>query len=152
MTPLIVSISDVCEAIATTLSAATDIKSVRSIADIGERIANTDCPCLQVCPEGYIPNVGAETDRATFGGVIRKSKLTVHVYHYPRKMSHIGLDLKAMVEGLDAVSAVLESQEQLPFFGLVGIKAFSWSWKRMTLLYADGKYRGGCFTLNLYIY
>jgi hypothetical protein len=149
--PQEVTASEICDAIAETLEAASEIKLARSIDEIRERVAATDCQMLEVYPDKYFPNANDETDRKTFRGGLRKSKWVIHVNHYPRPLSHIGEDMQALVEGLDSLSAVLESQENRPFFGSDVIDSFSWHWQRVTLIRSDGRYRGGRFIIEVYV-
>lgn len=151
--PQTLLVTNICSAIATTLQTATGIKTVRSIRNIKEHISGTDCPCLQVYPDRYIPNTEGETERFTYSGGIRKSKLIIFVDHYPRILSHIGLDLQVMVEGLDAIIEVLETQNSKPFFGIEGLQAFKWEWRQAILRYSeDSRFRGGRFTLTFIIF
>ena len=140
-------------AISDTLTAATGIKSVRGYNEITESIPATECPRLQVYPDSLVVDANTGTDRTTFQVGIQQYDLVVFVDHFARPVSHIYLDMIAMVEGLDGITDVLQDQKKPPFFGISDIKSFNgWTWKRMTFRYGDMKYRGGRFTLKLRIF
>ena len=144
--------AEILTAIATTLSDATGIQSTKGFDELTEGIPPTECPRLQVYPNTVEVDARTRTDRTTFKGGVKQWDLEVFVDHFARPLSYIALDFTAMVEGLDSLTDVFEDQETPPFFGIADIKAFRWSWKRMTLKYGDMLYRGGRFTLKIRIF
>jgi hypothetical protein len=57
-----------------------------------------------------------------------------------------------LVNGIDAITNVIEGQDQKPYFGLVGIKGFSWRWDRVTFDYGGVAYVGARFMLTLRVF
>ncbi len=59
-----------------------------------------------------------------------------------------------MVDGIEAITAIVEQQKTHPYFGLTGIKTFSWGWERVTLIYGpqDVSYAGARFTFTLRVF
>ncbi len=154
-----VTVAALCDGIATTLSAATGIKTTKSYNEITEGIPATECPRLQVYPDGFDPDPGSGTDRNTMSAGIQLQAITIFVDVFARKRSHIHLDMAATVDTLDAIVDVLQAQERPPFFGVVAtpagskppIKSFRWTWKRTVLRYGEQRYMGGRFTIVLRI-
>ena len=146
-----VTIAAICDGIATTLSAATGITTTMSYDELTEGIPDTDCPRLQVYPDTFAPNPDSRADRTTFKSAIQFQQLIVFVDVYSRKRSQMALDMKAVVDNLDALIDVLEAQEEKPFFGVAAITVFDWVWKRATFVYVEELYAGGRFTITLRI-
>ncbi len=147
-----VTIAEICDGIANTLSTASGIKTTKSYDQLSEGIPATDCPRLQVYPDSFVQDVRQATDRTAFSGSIRQSQLTIFVDVYARQRSHLALDVAAMVDTLDSLIDVLEAEERPPFFGVKGVRSFRWEWRRAVLRYGDKRYSGGRFTLWLQIY
>lgn len=147
-----VKVSEICDAIAEVLSEASGIKSVKSYNEVTEGVPAVECPRLQVYPDDYNPDINNTVERTTFGGVIRQAQLNVFVDIFARERSHINLDMEALVDTLDSLIDVLEDQEDPPFFGLEGIKAFGWTWKRVGLIYGGHQYLGGRIILRLRLF
>jgi hypothetical protein len=97
----------------------------------------TDVPTLQVYPEGGGQDAQFENDRTTFGAGIRQTDFTIFVDYYARQRSHIGEDMKALVDGIDAIQNIFEEQDYQPYFGLDGIKSWEWRWDKVTFVYGD---------------
>lgn len=147
-----VTIAAICDGIASTLSTATGITSVKSYDEVTESIPQNVCPRLQVYPDTVDPNPGDDTERQAFQLNMSMLKISIIVDHFARQRSHIDLDNKAVVDGLDAIIDVLQDQTRPPYFGVTQIKAFDWNWKRATLRYGDSWYAGSRFTIDVYIY
>ena len=148
-----ITLAQICDAIETTLGAATTVTRSQSHDELTEGIH--DLPMLQVYPENGYQDAGGATERTTFGGAgnpVRQTEFTIHADYYARQRSHIGEDMAALVDGIDALQNVLEGQDQKPYFDLVGIKAFSWRWDRVTFIYASEDYVGARFALTVRVF
>jgi hypothetical protein len=139
-------------AVEATLSAAASIKNSQSYNQLTEGM--NDLPCLQVYPDGANVDAQYATDRTTFQGGCRQTSQTIFVDYYARQRSQLNEDMAQLVTGIDELTDIIESQNHLPLFGLVGIKNFHWSWQRVVFGYADEsvKYMGARFTIVLRVY
>jgi hypothetical protein len=157
-----ITIAQIIDAVESTLSAATGIVRGQSYNELTESVDDADTPLLQVYPEANSPQaIGGTTvpaDRSSFGGgtdkPVRVKNYTIHVDLYAQQRKEIGEDMAALVDGIDAIEDVLENQDQKNYFGLDGIKSFSWSWTRVTFVYGDPQlsYVGARFLLMIAVY
>lgn len=99
--------------------------------------AINDTPLLQIYPESLSQDVSGNTDRTTFGAHTRQTEAVFHLDYYARRRSHIDEDVVGAIDGADAMIAILEAQDVKPYFGLAGIKAFSWSGQRVMFSYGS---------------
>jgi hypothetical protein len=144
-----ITIAQICDAIEETLGAATGITRAQSYDELTEGIQGADTPLLQVYPEANITDAMGTSDRTTFGGGVRVKTYTIHADYYARQRSHIGLDMKQLVDSIDAIETVLEQQNSLPLFGLAGIKSFQWMWNRVQFDYGGAPFMGARFVLTI---
>ena len=144
-----VTLAQILDAITTTLETATTNPRGESYDELTESIP--DLPLLQVYPESANQDPAGGTERTSFGAGVRQTSLVVNADYYARQRSDIGEDMAALVNGIDAITDVLEGQDKKPYFGLDGIKAFAWSWSRVVFLYGDPeqKYIGARFVITL---
>jgi hypothetical protein len=147
-----ITIAQICDAVASTLSAATTSPRTQSYDELTEGMQDT--PTLQVYPEDGNQDPSGNTDRTSFKAGVRQTMLTVNADYYAHQRAHIGEDMAALVNGIDAITNILEAQDTKPYFGLAGIQAFSWSWRRVTFVYGDPQqsYVGARFTLNIRVF
>jgi len=148
-----ITLAQICDAIESTLDDATTVVRSESYDELSDGVQDT--PLLQVYPENGLQSAGGATDRHTFGGggdPARQTELTIHADYYARQRSHIGEDMAALVNGIDALQDVLEGQDQKPYFGLEGIRAFSWRWDRVVFEYAGVQYMGARFILTVRVF
>ena len=145
-----VTLADILDAIEDTLDASAEVKRSQSYDQLTESIS--DLPLLQVYPEDGIQDALNTADRTTFGGCIRHTRYTVNVDYYARQRSHIGEDMAQLVDGIDSLTDIFEAQNSKPYFGLDGIQAFHWSWRRVTIDYAGVSYVGARFALEVRVY
>lgn len=147
-----ITIAQMCDAIENTLGAATGIVRGQSYDELTEGIQ--DMPLLQVYPEMLHGNAVGETDRSTFRAGVRQTEIVILGDLYARQRSHMGEDMKAMVDSVDAIVTVIEAQDTKPYFALVGIKAFSWRGERVTFIYGDNQqpYVGMRFYFTLRVF
>jgi len=146
------TIAAICDGIEETLAEATGIKSTKSYDEIPEGVPSLACPRLHVYPDAVGQDVATNTDRTAFGGGVQQSEVLIFVDHFARQRSQMHLDMKAVVEGLDALMDVIEEQERPPFFGVEGIKSFKWSWKRAVLSFSGALYAGGRFSILVRVF
>lgn len=147
-----VTLTQMCDAVRDELKQADKVKRAMSVADFKESIP--DVALLQVYPESGETAMYSGTDRTTFRAGVRHSQAIIHVDCYARVRSQIGQDMKAAVELADAVINRLEQQRVSPYFGLQGLKAFRWTWERVTFTYGDPetKFAGIRFVLSFDVY
>lgn len=120
-----ITIAQICDAIETTLAAASGMNRTQSYDELTEGISAGDLPLLQVYWERLGPmDPSGGTDRLTYQGVVRHKLLTFHADVYAAQRSHIDEDMKKVVNCADAMLDVLEQQNVKPYFGLAGIKAW----------------------------
>jgi hypothetical protein len=146
-----ITLAQICDAIESALDDATTITRSQSFDELTEGIGSADTPLLQVYPEACGPvSLGSETDKLTLGGSPphRREQYTIHADYYARQRSHIAEDMEALVDGIDAMTDVLEDQG-CPPFDLDGISSFQWSWRRVVFPYAGAEYMGARFTIVL---
>jgi hypothetical protein len=147
-----ITIAQICDAIESTLGAATGIKRGQSYDELGESIQDT--PLLQVYPETLFGNATGNTDRSSFRGGIRQTEVVIYADLYAQQRRHMGEDMKKLVNGVDAIVTVIQAQDTKPYFGLDGIKAFSWRGERVTFIYGDSQqpYVGMRFYFTLRVF
>ena len=147
-----ITLAQMLNAVETTLSAALTTGQSQAYDQLTEGV--NDLPTLQVYPEDANQDAQYATDRTTFQAGCRQTSQTIFADYYARQRSHIGEDMKALVDGIDAITDIFEAQDHLPLFGLVGIKNFHWSWQRVVFTFGDEqvKYMGARFTIVLRVY
>jgi len=145
-----ITLAQICDAIATTLDNATTEPRRESYDELTEGVQ--DLPTLQVYPESGYQSAASGTDRFTMRGGIRQTEFIIHADYYARQRSQIDEDMKELVNGIDAITDVLEGQDEKPYFGLTGIQAFSWRWDRVTFIYGDVQYMGARFAITVRVF
>ncbi len=149
-----ITIAQICNAIESTLGAATGISRSQSYDELTEGLPPGDLPLLQVYPETGEADVAGATDRSTFRAGVRQTELVIVADLYARQRSHIGEDMAALVDGVDAVIDVLEAQDTKNYFGLAGVQAVRWRFERVTFVYGDPQlpYVGARFYLTVRVF
>lgn len=147
-----ITTAQIIDAIETTLSAAPTLARSMSYDELTEGI--NDTPLLQVYAEAGEQDPTTNTDRTTFRAGVRQTSLTINADYYAQQRKHIGEDMAALIDGIDAMTNIFEAQDAKPYFGLDGIKAFHWSWQRVTFDYGDPaiNYVGARFTLTIRVF
>lgn len=134
-----ITLAQICDAVETALSAATTLTGAgrtQSYNELTEGI--NDFPTLQVYPESGSTDATTGNAQKTFGGEKRVSEIVIHADYYACQRRHLAEDMRRLVNGIDAITDVLEAQQNTnQFFSLNGIKSFSWSWSRVTFVYGD---------------
>jgi hypothetical protein len=149
----IITLAQICDAIEDTLDAATTLKRSQSYDELTDGVQDT--PLLQVYPESGFQSAGSSTDRYTFGGggdPVRQTECVIHADYYARQRAHIGEDMKALVDGIDAMQNIFEAQDRKPYFGLAGIEAFAWRWDRVQFEYSGVLYMAARFVLTVRVF
>jgi len=147
-----VTIAAICDGIESTLALATGINTGKSYDEITEGVPARDCPRIHVYPDTIGPDDRTRTERTTFQAGLQQLDVSVFVDVYARQRSQLPEDMKAAVTTLDNLITVLQAQEVPPFFGVTGIKAFRWSWRRAVFRLGNAKYMGGRFLIVARVY
>ena len=147
-----ITLAQVCDAVTATLGAALGIAKAESYDELADGVPTT--PLLQVYPEAGIVDADSGTDRTTFQAGVRQTQLTIHADLYASQRSSIGEDMASLVDGIDALTDVLEAQDTKPYFGLIGLQAFRWEWSRVTFVYGDPQqpFLGARFMLTFWVF
>jgi hypothetical protein len=148
----IITLAQICDGIEAALSVAIGVQSSTSYDELTEGVPALDCPRVEVYPDAGVCDPSGSTDRFTFSACTQMSVITIFADLYARQRSQLGEDMKAVTEMIDSIINVLQAQERPPFFGLKGIKAFSWRWKRSTFRRADARFVGARFTIQCKIF
>ena len=147
-----ITLSEICDGLEGVLSAAIGVQSSTSYDELTEGVPAMDCPRIEVYPDAGVCDPSGNTDRFTFSACTQMTVVTIFADLYARQRSQLGEDMKATIEMIDSIIDVLQTQEKPPFFGLKGIKAFSWRWKRSTFRRAEARFVGARFTLSCKVF
>lgn len=147
-----ITIGQILDAIEATLSTAPTLARSMSYDELTEGI--NDTPLLQVYIESGEQDPTSNTDRTTFLAGVRQTELIVNCDYYAQQRKHIGQDMKALVDGIDAMFNIFEAQNSTPYFGLPGIQAFHYSFARDTFAYGAQSinYIVARFTLTIRVF
>ena len=147
------TLMDLCDGIASTLSTATGILTTKSFDEITTAIPADQCPRIQAYLDAIRNSPQSnQTQQVSFQGGVQSLDLPVFVDLYARKRSYIWLDMKAMIESADALTDVIQAQLTKPYFGTQEIQNFSWSFQRGVMQYGKSLYMGGRFTITVRIF
>lgn len=143
-----------CYGLADTLKTALDGLRVQPYDKITEGIP--DLPLLQIYLDNAVVDDLGTNAQASFGGAVRRTHAQAFVDGYARQRSHLGEDLRAQMQLIDALDTKLAQQTTVPFFGLSTIKDFHWKWERATFSIGEGTskidYAGCRFTIDLWVW
>lgn len=151
------TLTQICDAVKDTLSSA--VERAQSVGELSESME--DLPMLRVYPFFNEVDPSGVTDRSTFGGKggvettpVRWSSLVINADVPAQQRSDIGEDLAAVTTVWDATEALLATQNVKPYFGLEGIKAFSWNAQLTTFNWGAPllPYLGVQFKLNIEVF
>lgn len=148
-----ITTAQVIDAIESTLSAAAEVDYSQSYDELSEGIQ--DSKVLQVYWDASNQDaVNTTIDRTTFQAGVRQTDMTIIADYYAHRRGNLAEDMDKLVTGIDSIIAILEAQDTKPYFGLSGIKAFSWSAQRVTFSYGDAtqQYMGARFTFIVRIF
>jgi len=153
-----VTIRSIVDAVALELAAALPIvESGVSHSAVDMQEAIVDLPTLQVYPDSGTQDIASGNTHATsFGAAAvrtRQTELVIFADYYARQRSHIGEDMEALIDGVDAIFDVLEGLSP-PYFSIAAIKEFRWTFERVTFVYGqqEQKFAGIRFTLTIRIF
>ena len=147
-----VTIAQICDAIKGVIGGLTEVTRSQSYNELTEGVNAGDTPLVQVYWQAMAMAPPGRTDRTTFGAGIRNKELTFHVDVYAQQRAHIGEDMASLVTVFDAILTALEAQDQKPYFGLDGLKAFSVTAQRVTFDYGGAQYVGCRAILTVWVY
>ena len=147
-----VTLTEICDGIETVLGAALGVQSSTSFDELTEGVQALDCPRVEVYPDTGVCDPSGSTDRTTFSACTQMCVVTIFADLYARQRSQLGEDMKATTEMIDSIINVLQAQERPPFFGVPGIKAFNWRWKRSTFRRSGARFVGARFTMQCKIF
>lgn len=145
-----ISLVELCNALATTIGAATEVDVVQSYDDLTEGIHDRNL--LQVYPNSGNADAMGRTDRASFKGGVRVSAHIIHCDIHVAPASEIGQDMAETVAMIDSVWNKLEEQDVKPYFGQAGIQAWSWRYNYATFVYGAVENRGVRFYVEVWTY
>jgi hypothetical protein len=147
-----ITLAQILDAVEGTLATAPTLARSMSYDELTEGI--NDTPLLQVYPEAGDQDPTTANDRTTFTAGVRQTNITINCDYYAQQRKHLGEDMAALVDGIDAMTNLFEAQDTKPYFGLIGIKAFHWSWQRVIFDYGDPAivYVGARFTLLIRVF
>ena len=146
-----ITLGQIVDAIESTLDDATTLVRSQSYDELTEGIHDT--PLLQVYPQSGSQDPSGTADRTTFSAGVRQTEVIVHAdYYAAERGAGIGEEMARLVDGIDAMTNVIEGQDEKPYFGLTGIKGFSWRWDRVTFDYGGVNYVGARFMITLRVF
>ena len=146
-----ITLAQMCDAIESTLDDATTLKRSQSYDGLTEGVHTT--PLLQVYPQSGGQDPSGTADRTTFSAGVRQTEVVVYAdYYAAERGTSIGEEMGRLVDGIDAITNIVEGQDQKPYFNLVGIKGFSWRWDRVTFDYGGVRYVGARFMFTLRVF
>lgn len=149
-----IGLDQINDAIASTLSFPSETGAAaietQSYDDLTDAIAAT--PTIQVYFEHMDQNVPGQ-NRSTFGKTpVRERVITFNVDVLAAERKDIGSDMAITYHLADLVADKLDTLNSPPFFGLEGIKNFTWVADRVIFVYNKNNYSGIRFTLVIYVY
>ena len=147
-----VTVGAICDGILETLATAVGVKSSTSYDEMTEGVATFDTPRLEAYPDAGTCDPSGSTDRTAFNAGVQQSVITIFANVLVRQRSQLDEDMGAVVTMVDAIIPVLEAQEKPPFFGVEGIKAYSWSWRVATFSRSKALYTGVRFTIKCKVF
>lgn len=147
-----ITVAQICDAVKNTLATAPILARAMSYNQLTEGI--NDTPTLQVYWDNSDLDPSGNADRTTFKAGVRQTNVVIFCDYYARQRKHIGEDMAALVNGIDAMTAIFEVQDTKPYFGLDGIKAFHVSPQHVTFEYGETaiKYTSARFTLTIRVF
>lgn len=144
------TVGQICDAIEDTLDEATTLAVSQSYDELTEGLH--DFPLLQVYPETGNTDASGRTDRTTFGAGVRTGFYVFHADYHACPRSFLAEDMEKVVDGIDALEIILEAQNTKPYFGLAGIRAFRYEWRRVAFRYAQQDTMGVRFIISVWIF
>lgn len=129
----ILTYADILAGIGTTLREIEHLSHPNGV-QVGHAITESfpDLPMAQVYPESSTTDDWmGNNDRSSFAAGVRVTTFRIVVDIAVRARSHIGEDMKAVIEMADEIQAKMEEQRTRPYFGVNGIMGFNWRWERV---------------------
>lgn len=133
----------------------TTIDYTQDYDTLTEGLANT--PLLQVYWNSLNPvSEGSSTDRRSFGSAtvkpIRTKRYLFNADLYLDPRSDIDRNFAQMLPIVDEINNILENQDDEPYFGLSGIKSYTWSCQRGNIEYAQTSYPVVQWVIEIYVF
>jgi hypothetical protein len=147
-----ITLAQICNAVETTLAAATGLTYTQSYNELEEGM--NDTPTLQVYWNSSNQDPGGGNDRTTFQAGVRQTDIEIYCDLYATTRNEIGENMAALLPLVDAIVDELEKQDKKAYFGLTGLKAFRWNAQRVTFQYTDPMrmYVGARFILTFRVF
>lgn len=147
-----ITLAQICNAVDTTLAAATGLTYTQSYNELEEGM--NDTPTLQVYWNSSNQDPGGGNDRTTFRAGVRQTDIEIYCDLYATTRNEIGENMAALLPLVDAIVNVLEAQDTKAYFGLTGLKSFHWNAQRVTFQYTDPMrlYAGARFILTFRVF
>lgn len=148
-----ITLAQICDAVADTIAEATTLTHVHSYDELKEGMPDT--PTVEVYPQSINQDPStAGTDRTSFQAGVRQTDVTIHADLYAARRSHLGENMATLLPLVDAVVTRLEAQNTKPYFGLVGLKAFTWSGERVVFERSEPReqYAGWRFIIRFRVF
>ena len=130
-----ITLAQICNAVETTLAAATGLTYTQSYNELEEGM--NDTPTLQVYWNSSTQDPGGTNDLTTFKAVVRQTDIEIYCDLYATTRNEIGENMASLLPLVDAIQDELEKQDTKPYFGLTGLEGFNWSARRTTFQYTD---------------
>lgn len=146
-----VTVSEACDAVATTLTTVSQIKRVQSYDELTEDFP--DCPMAQVFPDSGGTDSMSQNDRSTSGAGLRVEEMLVVVDVPCSTRSELKEDMGKTIEVIEAVKAKLDQQTAV-LFGQPKIKGHRWRWERVVFVRGEPAvgYMGVKFYVTLWTF
>jgi len=145
-----VTVGELCNAIEDTLGQATTLQRSQSYDELTEGLH--DFPVLQVYPASGNTDAKGQADRRTFRGGVRTGYYVFHADYHACPRSEIGENMNTVVDGIDAMEAILLAQDTKPYLGHEAIKSFHYDWEYVNFEYAGQKTVGVRFRIGVWIF
>lgn len=145
-----VSLRTLLDGVKSTLGTANGMVRAEALEDITDGVS--DLPILKIFFWSANADANSQTDRSSFGGGVKLTQVVVNADLFATEQSHMGEDDGGVVDGFDAVVAILQAQNAKPYFGVDGLKGFRWEAQRAEIGWGNEKYSGIRFTLTFTIF
>jgi len=127
--------AQICDAVATTLGAATGLTYTQSYNQLKEGM--NDLPTLQVYWDNTSGDPSGNNDRTTFHAAVRQADVQIFCDLYAAQRGEVGENMATLLPLVDAIIDEIEKQDSTTQFGLVGLKGFHWNASRVIFQYTD---------------
>ena len=130
-----ITFAQMVNAVEETLGVASSLVDSQSYNELTEGIIDT--PMLQVYWESAFQDPSGGSAQSSFKSIIRQTHIVIRADLYAAQSSDLAEDMEKTIDVTEEIITILEEQLSRPFFGLEGIKAFSWTVSRANFTYGD---------------